>query len=51
MESFEQKALDAFSEIVINKAFVHNAGFGSRAIPDLCAANGSSLITWITAPS
>jgi len=33
MEPFEQKALDAFSEIVINKAFVHNAGFGSRAIP------------------
>ncbi len=33
METFEQKALDAFSEIVINKAFVHNAGFGSRAIP------------------
>lgn len=33
MEIFEQKALDAFSEIVINKAFVHNAGFGSRAIP------------------
>jgi len=33
METFEQKALDAFSEIVINKAFVHDAGFGSRAIP------------------
>jgi ATP-dependent Lon protease len=33
MESFEQKALDAFSEIVINKSFVHKAGFGSRAIP------------------
>lgn len=33
METFEQKALDVFSEIVINKAFVHNAGFGSRAIP------------------
>lgn len=33
METFEQKALDAFSEIVINKSFVHQAGFGSRAIP------------------
>ena len=33
MESFEQKALDVFSEIVINKSFVHKAGFGSRAIP------------------
>ena len=33
LETFEQKALDAFSEIVINKAFVHDAGFGSRAIP------------------
>lgn len=33
MESFEQKALDVFSEIVINKSFVHHAGFGSRAIP------------------
>lgn len=33
METFEQKALDQFSEIVINKSFVHKAGFGSRAIP------------------
>jgi len=33
MDSFEQKALDVFSEIVINKLFVHQAGFGSRAIP------------------
>lgn len=33
MESFEQKALEVFSEIVINKSFVHQAGFGSRAIP------------------
>ena len=33
METFEQKALDVFSEIVINKSFVHKAGFGSRAIP------------------
>jgi ATP-dependent Lon protease len=33
MESFEQKAVDVFSEIVINKSFVHKAGFGNRAIP------------------
>ena len=33
METFEQKALDVFGEIVINKSFVHEAGFGSRAIP------------------
>ena len=33
METFEQKAIDVFSEIVINKSFVHKAGFGSRAIP------------------
>jgi ATP-dependent Lon protease len=33
METFEKKALDNFGEIVINKSFVHQAGFGSRAIP------------------
>ena len=33
MEAFEKKALNVFNEIVINKSFVHNAGFGSRAIP------------------
>jgi len=33
MESFEQVAWDDFNEIVINKYFVHEAGFGSRAIP------------------
>jgi len=33
METFEQKALQVFNEIVINKSFVHKAGFGSRAIP------------------
>ena len=33
MESFEQKALKNFNEIVINKSFVHKAGFGSKAIP------------------
>ena len=33
METFEKKALENFGEIVINKSFVHQAGFGSRAIP------------------
>ncbi len=33
MDTFEKKALENFGEIVINKSFVHQAGFGSRAIP------------------
>lgn len=33
MESFEQKALDNFGSLIINKAFARKAGFGSRAIP------------------
>lgn len=33
MKPFEQKALDYFGEIVINKSLIHKAGFGSRAIP------------------
>lgn len=33
MNTFEKKALENFGEIVINKSFVHQAGFGSRAIP------------------
>jgi ATP-dependent Lon protease len=33
MNSFEQKAIDYFGEIVINKSLIHQAGFGSRAIP------------------
>jgi len=33
MESFEQKALENFGALVINKAFARQAGFGSRAIP------------------
>ncbi|GAK60185.1 hypothetical protein U27_00076 [Candidatus Vecturithrix granuli] len=33
MESFETKAIDYFGEIIINKALIHQAGFGSRAIP------------------
>ena len=28
-----KKCFNVFNEIVINKSFVHNAGFGSRAIP------------------
>ncbi len=33
MESFEQKALDNFGSLIINKSFGRKAGFGSRAIP------------------
>ena len=33
MESFEQKALDNYGALVINKSFARKAGFGSRAIP------------------
>jgi ATP-dependent Lon protease len=33
MKSFELKAKDVFGEIIINKSFLHKAGFGSRAIP------------------
>ena len=33
MESFEQKALDNFGSLIINKSFARKAGFGSRAIP------------------
>lgn len=33
MESFEQKALDNYGSLIINKAFARKAGFGSRAIP------------------
>ncbi|GAG75064.1 unnamed protein product, partial [marine sediment metagenome] len=33
MVGFEQKAKDLFGEIVINKGLIHQAGFGSRAIP------------------
>lgn len=32
-QSFEQKALDYLAEVVIDKSLVHQAGFGSRAIP------------------
>lgn len=33
MEAFEEKALDNFGSLVINKSFGRKAGFGSRAIP------------------
>jgi len=32
-QSFEQKALDYFAEVIIDKALIHEAGFGARAIP------------------
>lgn len=33
MTNFEKIAEDNFSEIIINKGLIHQAGFGSRAIP------------------
>jgi ATP-dependent Lon protease len=33
MQPFEQKALDYYGEVVINKHLIHEAGFGARAIP------------------
>jgi ATP-dependent Lon protease len=33
MEQFEQKALDYYGEVIINKHMIHEAGFGARAIP------------------
>ncbi len=33
MDPFEQKALDYFGDIVINKHLIHEAGFGARSIP------------------
>lgn len=33
MDSFEEKALDNYGSLVINKSFARKAGFGSRAIP------------------
>ena len=33
MEQFEQKALDYYGEIVIEKNLIHQAGFGARSIP------------------
>ncbi|HEX9990487.1 MAG TPA: BREX system Lon protease-like protein BrxL [Chloroflexia bacterium] len=31
--SFEDKALEHFAEVIINKSLIHEAGFGARAIP------------------
>lgn len=33
MQEFEQKALDYYGEVIINKHLIHEAGFGARAIP------------------
>jgi len=33
METFEEKALDYYGEVIINKHLIHEAGFGARAIP------------------
>lgn len=33
MESFEEKALDYYGDVIINKHLIHEAGFGARAIP------------------
>ncbi|MBS1251244.1 MAG: hypothetical protein MAG451_00275 [Anaerolineales bacterium] len=33
MEPFEQKALDYYGEVIIDKYLIHKAGFGARAIP------------------
>jgi len=33
MNPFEQKALDYYGDVIINKHLIHEAGFGARAIP------------------
>lgn len=33
METFEQKALDYYGEVIIDKSLIHQAGFGARSIP------------------
>ena len=33
MDGFEQKALDYYGEVIVNKHLIHEAGFGARAIP------------------
>jgi ATP-dependent Lon protease len=33
MEKFEQKALDYYGEVIIDKNLIHQAGFGARSIP------------------
>jgi ATP-dependent Lon protease len=32
-QPFEEKALEYFAEVIINKSLIHEAGFGARAIP------------------
>src|SRR2546421_6073809 len=32
-QPFEEKALEYFAEVIIDKALIHEAGFGARAIP------------------
>jgi ATP-dependent Lon protease len=32
-QPFEDKALEYFAEVIINKSLIHEAGFGARAIP------------------
>ena len=32
-QPFEEKALEHFAEVMINKSLIHEAGFGARAIP------------------
>ena len=32
-QPFEEKALEYFAEVIINKTLIHEAGFGARAIP------------------
>ena len=33
METFEQKALDYYGEVIIDKNLINQAGFGARSIP------------------
>ncbi len=33
LAAFEQKALDYFGDVIINKSLIYKAGFGARAIP------------------
>jgi len=33
LETFEQKALDYYGEVIIDKNLIHQAGFGARSIP------------------
>jgi ATP-dependent Lon protease len=33
MESYEEKALDYYGDVIIDKHLIHEAGFGARAIP------------------